>query len=381
MPNLAYSIKSMLPYGNIPYVATSVFHTWGRSPRVGGKIVFKPNPWSLQVITRRGTNFHTGLSPAPYMSPPWDWITTNDARIARARTIAESDLRGQLARKVRNKESVSLGMTIASAGQSIEMLRGSAQTLIGILGAADRFYTTTRVGKKKLKRLRRLFNKGAEPTAGLVLAGFFGWAPLFQDFAGAMRTLADPWPPKSWVSTSKTWAARGEQTVVDATGYLTRSVQWSATGRSSYACSVQVSNPNLWVANKLGLVNPAQVAWDAVPWSFLVNMVSNMGQVLGSLTDFTGLTLTEGCLTTKLELTQKLSATYRDPRPNAFSSASGTQYHKVRGRTLRGPPAVTPYMRFPEWNVGAAAITGSLLIQQAARLTRSLRGTLLVDLL
>lgn len=97
-----------------------------------------------------------------------------------------------------------------------------------------------------------------------------------------------------------------------------------------------------------------------------------MGQVMGSLTDFAGLTLVDTSMTTALTLSESSSVLYRDPRPGASAGGHGVVTTKVRGRlTQVAPPSVVPYFRFPEWRVGTAAIVGALLVQQAGRLTRA----------
>lgn len=57
-----------------------------------------------------------------------------------------------------------------------------------------------------------------------------------------------------------------------------------------YQVEVAVSNPNLWLANSLGVLNPVQVAWQAVPLTFVVDWFVNVESFLGSATDFLGLT-------------------------------------------------------------------------------------------
>lgn len=362
-----YARVQRYPFGGANYLTLDVFHYWERSPRVNGKLALRANPWSLSVLTSDCTNLHGG-GPAPFVYPS-EQIPTSDPRIARARAIAESDLRGALARKIKNREVGALGVSIATAGQSISMLRGSATRLIGILDAANRFYLSAR-SKKRRQKIRRLINRGAQPTAGLVLEGFFGWAPLIEDFSSAVKTLANPWPP-GWVSSSQTFQTGGSGSFFDGS-WTRESWQWSATGRVSYACRVEVSNPNLWLGNKLGLINLPGIAWDLVPWSFLVNMFSNMGQVMGSLTDLAGVSLSGTSLTNTLHLVQSDQKSYRDPRPNAYASGTGTYHRKVRGRQVGvSPPSVTPYMRFNGWDIGSAAILGSLLIQKVGVLSNS----------
>lgn len=371
MPRIVtYSRPVAYPYGGAQYSSLDVFLYSEGSPRINGKLQLQAHPWSLNVTETRATNFHGG-GPAPILYPNFEG-SSNDPQILRARAVAESDLRGQLARKVRNKEFSNLGVSIASSGQTIDMMRGASTRLTGIFAAAEHFYQTTR-GTQRLKRFRRLINRGGLVTPGLVLEGFFGWKPLIEDWAGAAKVLANPWPNSSWLSSGRDWSVKGTSTRVQVSDWLVQSASWSATGRESYSCNVSVTNPNLWVGNKLGLVNPFSVAWDLVPWSFLVNMVSNMGQIMGSLTDFTGLGLHNTSSTHSVLLTEDAHSSYRDPRPNAFSTADGTRFTKVRGRVVGvSPPQVTPYLRFPEWNVGTAAIAGSLMAQQVFRLSLAL---------
>ena len=52
-----------------------------------------------------------------------------------------------------------------------------------------------------------------------------------------------------------------------------------------------VSNPNLFLANQLGFVNAGVVAWDVVPFSFVLDWFVNVGQFLAAFTDFWGLTI------------------------------------------------------------------------------------------
>lgn len=370
MPYETKHLSARYPEGGASYTSYYYSQQWERSPRVNGKLVLRPNPWSLTVRSAKCTNSHAG-GPAPYVYVGSFHYTTNEPEIQRAKAIAQSDLRGQVARKLKNKEIAALGVSAAQAGKAIHMLRGSGDSLVKVLGAAEHFYRTTQ-GRNRLKRLRRLVRRGGVPTAGMVLEGFFGWAPLYTDMVNACKTLSNPWPP-GWVSSSKTYRI-GPLGYRGTNSWYETAATMAAEGRETYACRVIVENPNLWVANKLGLVNLPGIAWDLVPWSFAVNAFSNMGQVMGSLTDFSGLALDGTSLTSKLLLRQSKTVSYRDPRPNARASASGTEEWKVRGRSVGvSPPPVTPYFRWPEWNVGMAAITGALLVQQTARLSWATR--------
>ena len=133
---ISYTLPGRYPDG-VNYAALQVFLDSESSPRVNGVLRFRANPFSLYTVITNATN-HRGPGPAP--SVYCNFVgTTNHPVIARARAIAQSDLRGQLARKVKNKNVGALGVSIASAGQSIEMMRNSSRRLIGVFEAAERF--------------------------------------------------------------------------------------------------------------------------------------------------------------------------------------------------------------------------------------------------
>jgi hypothetical protein len=60
---------------------------------------------------------------------------------------------------------------------------------------------------------------------------------------------------------------------------------------------VRLSNSDALLANQMGFVNPLSVAWEVVPWSFLVDWVVNVGDVINSLTDLVGLELEDVYIT------------------------------------------------------------------------------------
>lgn len=376
MTVVQYDLKRPLGYRRGEYVGTRVYHVSNTSPRDPrtGKLALQPNAWHLEVTTQQITGAVSQNGSFTNVDFQWHAYPDYQTKVARASLLAQSDLRGKLARRVKNGKVGSLGMSIASAGKSIQMMKGAGASFTRIFESAERFYQTAR-GRRRLKRLRKTIARRGYVTAGQVLEGFFGWQPLITDFSAAMATLGNPWPEKNWISTKKTWHCELPETWSlegDSVNRLTFLQAASSHGHATYSCNVSVTNPNLWVGEKLGLVNLAVVAWDRVPWSFLVNMVSNMGQVLGSLSDFAGLGLSGTSLTTSAFTVRTASATWvarYSPTNVQACSEKGTQTYKVKSRQVGvPPPSVVPYLRFPEWGVGQASIVGALLVQQCARL-------------
>jgi hypothetical protein len=58
---------------------------------------------------------------------------------------------------------------------------------------------------------------------------------------------------------------------------------------AEYGASVKVDNPNLWLANTMGVLNPIQTAWQLLPGSFLFDWLIPIEQTLGMMTDLLGL--------------------------------------------------------------------------------------------
>lgn len=76
------------------------------------------------------------------------------------------------------------------------------------------------------------------------------------------------------------------------------------------ACNVRAVNPNLILANSLGLLNPATVGVELIPWSWFVGWFVNWQQVLNSWTDFVGYSVSWPAVTTFQRYNADLFRTY-----------------------------------------------------------------------
>lgn len=139
----------------------------------------------------------------------------------------------------------------------------------------------------KVKRLP----KGKELANGW-LELEFGWKPLIQDVYAVMEVYRNG------------IASRGQ--LVKASGSKSGYYKPSPTGLSymnrysnleanvltdkvkSKAYGV-VSNPAVFTLNQLGLANPALLAWQLLPFSFIIDWFLPISQILGMLTNRVGL--------------------------------------------------------------------------------------------
>lgn len=164
-------------------------------------------------------------------------------------------------------------------------------------------------------------------AAGLFLEWHFGWEPLIKDIYTACDILQNDVEPKLVVGKAS------------ANGFVRKAIApftWSQN--MSIKCSVKmqaqvsVSNPNLHRASQLGLTNPAAVAWELIPFSFLVDWFIPVGNFLNSWSDLHGLVLENSFTTTFMKGSD--SQTFLQPGYwNLISEFDGCSCRRVLGVT------------------------------------------------
>lgn len=197
-------------------------------------------------------------------------------------------------------------------------------------------------------------------AADVFLENQFGWMPLIKDIYAALN-LATSVIPDHYVSGRAGTPISFTQTTSDS-NYVYRST-FEGRITVTHSAVVKVANPNIRLANYMGLVNLPGVAWDLVPWSFVVNYFSNTNQMIRSLTADLGLSITSRSTTiTHWSMRDRLVSS-RVPsslRPSEFWRTLG----KTKDRTLNSFAPVTWQLRAPEFDWTSAAIAGALLAQR-----------------
>jgi hypothetical protein len=251
------------------------------------------------------------------------------------------------------------------AGGITDALRAAKAVSKGRLGEAAKilkFYPPEKSYPKKRRKLKdgtiRISPKhtvwrmpdGREVAKGLAnrwLWYSYGIKPLVGDIYNGMDVLTRPLPyhrikKSGFVGTSRA----GVDTL--------RSEKLSQKSSVCISAHVRVANPNLWLANQMGLINPLQWINEAIPFSFVIDWFSNLSQVINSMTDFVGLEIARPITTSKHVGLRTL--TYPEYQYLKCSSQK-----TVFNRSLTVPSAKLrfAYERF-QWQRGANAI--SLLV-------------------
>jgi len=183
--------------------------------------------------------------------------------------------------------------------------------------------------------------------------------PSLKDIEAAIHTLNST-PPTWPVVGNGAWRS---ETTVNSGGYVTQRDTDVAVTRCRIGMNIRVSNPNAFLASQLGLTNAAAIAWEIVPWSFVLDWIGNVGSYLKSYTDFDGLTVSRS-YTTFYQVVDRT----RDVRIPAEGSGYTASFRSVFVDRVIG--FHRPFLRFTPFRGfsvvrGATAI--SLLLQQLHR--------------
>lgn len=353
------------------YPRESVIQSWNHSPKVNGKPLYRANTvyhQRVKVLTtgrKMNSNNHSrtaiyGTS-SKYSSPPSidSGFTAQVQNRAYRRLI--NTIRG---------EKAEMGITAFQWRQSWTMIALRANQIRKIASKAERQAARENKRRKALRaRNRRARGRaqGIRPrdlvpvgSANVFLEGIFGWLPLLSDIHQYAKVVADDFPV-GFLSETVKQSKRLAYPLVQPYVFGDASLEVRVT----QACFVQVSNPNVWLLNKLGLINPALVVWDAIPWSFVVNMFANVNHVISSYTDTAGLTLTNASTTTRWRVQESchLRSLPGYDQIEEFSHFDRTVKSRQLGLTL---PVLQTKLPKLEW--GTALIAVSLMAQQISRL-------------
>lgn len=211
----------------------------------------------------------------------------------------------------------------------------------------------------------------AKQMSGNWLEYHFGWSPLLSDIYGAVDVLQGPVPVRRVRASAKAGIPRetfgkyplnyGDPPV----GYTDRAYEV----RSGF--EFEIKNPDLWLANRLGLVNPASVVWELVPFSFVVDWFVPVGDFLGSMTATLGLEVKNGWTSERMfydDRRRSLGAVYKNSYPGYSLEEFYYSGFGVQNVRRQGALSATPTLTFsPGFSPTRAFTAVALLIQSFGR--------------
>lgn len=272
---------------------------------VTARAVFS-RPYPLHCLTH--TEMHVAdlySNPEVYSNPSGSSVRVGDAQWAYrlgAAVRANSDDGSLALLRARAKFSeFNFGETLVEFGETVGLVNKTLGTLFrgfsylknGQWGKLGRLWDNP----GSLERVRKL------PPSKRIAKGYleyqFGWSPLVSDVYSAVDAYT-----KGLGSVGDKVRKRSGRAPMKASNPSSISSPLEATATASGI----VSNPVSAGLNQLGLLNPALMAWNALPFSFLIDWFVPVSTVLGSLTAGAGL----GCYNQSVSTYQRTVVFTRD---------------------------------------------------------------------
>lgn len=211
--------------------------------------------------------------------------------------------------KAKGDLSASMMVNLAERKQAIAMIANRATQLYTNARAFTAWANgrgprppNVREKRRANRRPRRYVSLSGEVVAKrlqkelsqLWLEYHFGWAPLLGDIYESIMILQDV--PQLLDGNTIVAAGSGsyEYHYADTRpGYYPMWRDYSMKAFTRLQGRIKLENPNAYVANQLGVVNPALVAWELVPFSFVIDWFLPVGRFLESYTDTIGWSYSE----------------------------------------------------------------------------------------
>lgn len=144
--------------------------------------------------------------------------------------------------------------------------------------------------------------KSGKAPASIWLEAMYGWMPLVNDIYDTCDVLRNGIKRKAHILS-------GVRQLSEAAPINISSIYADMLGTASvrHRCKLffRMTDSYADALHTLGLINPAEVAWALVPYSFVVDWVLPVGNVLEAFSAMQGLTYIDGCISSFIEIEAK----------------------------------------------------------------------------
>lgn len=343
----------------ITYKSAAKYRSSDKTLYYSGNLGYNMLKLAFQLERSRAPGWLGGVGVTPPITS--NWVLANAKN--KATTKALNDLGGAKAQ---------LGEALATSRKTADLFVDSVKALLKVyvgVRRGDLRKVLDGIDDLSPAQFKRLVNAGKIPgnVANKWLAFHYGWKPLAQDVYGTWEILKESLAgtPAMLVHGrgAATETASGLVTCPWSIGQPICDVSYDAEWKVRVNLTGRVQEAGIMRAvNQAGLVNPAALAWELVPFSFVVDWFVPVGGVLNALSATSGLTFVGG------HRTERWNERY-EGTPSGASQLSReiaiTQNHKAGFDRIRysGFPGPAPYIKpfytgGDRWATIAALLTG-----------------------
>lgn len=174
------------------------------------------------------------------------------------------------------------------------------------------------------------------------LAIQYGVVPLLSDVRGSAQNLAALAITRPEILTVR---SVGNESMTYKEG-VSFGIHTTKTTRTTYKCSFRVSNAFSKGLASTGFADPALLAWEVLPWSFVIDWFIPIGNYLGNLTATLGVDFIDGYVSHRTE--QHSFSTYGNPPYQGTNATTTTRMFQYERLALSAfPHAALPTFKDP----------------------------------
>ena len=325
--------KPVNPYNDTQKRVTQMPYTQYRVPKSGGSPVYLYNNVYLSTSDALNDGVVAWFSNPAIATWPSDIAGMENATVLKAY--------GKVA-----DAKVNVAVAYAEASKTSDLILDTARRV-------DKAYRAFRKGN--LKEIARQLNITPKRLHKSWLEYKYGWMPLLMDVKGAAEFFA-----QQHIERSTRFKVTARERVTKTYNYVEARPSYGggATHPGTYFLSgdkevtvklwCELSSPHLSALQQLGLTNPALVAWELVPFSFVFDWFIQVGDYLTGLTALQGVNVRRTLIssTTSLGGTMNAPAVVRsDSSWNYYtepSGLSGSRRTYTRDRYIPSPYELHP---------------------------------------
>lgn len=192
---------------------------------------------------------------------------------------------------------------------------------------------------------------------------WFGLSPLIADMSNLMEVLNTPFGVRRIAASARVRDVTELSAYNGGTfGWYQNYAKYDMLARARILADVRIDNPNTFLASRLGFTNPAVLAYEAVPFSFIVNWFVNIEEYLGQYDELHGIILENPVVSFQgWNTAQASERTFVTGIPVWGVDVIGHSYYQTRSLTI---PDVTLGIR-PPWRLSTTrGLTAASLVVQ-----------------
>lgn len=332
---------------------------WDVSPRDGnGKLLLRSNAhskWRSSIAPGANNwgSYHWNSTGMGYY-PTYCWVSQCPlAKIKSYSSKAYSDAYRSFRDQAWQQSEMMLAVDVAERKKTYAMIAKNFQRVLAIARALSRFDpralgralsemgapVDARQIRRNLYQARRKKKRGKTGEfERLWLEYRYGWMPLLGSIQSACELLSQDRKAPDFISGygKGSFAGNSNDAINNSyvNNYVNAQLHVIVKGR------LNVVNPDLHRLNQYGLVNPASVAWELVPFSFVIDWFVKVGDYVSALTDWVGLSFTDLSITYHVSGTTTTTSkgnnyTYYGPVGTSIITSRGLRKNR---ELLASPP-------------------------------------------